>query len=168
MKKLVVILCCTLLFLNSTIEAQVACNSPELKQLEFMIGEWESYDKIGNLEGKSEINIVLGSCIIEEKWEGADGINSQSTLNFDMNSEKWHQVWSDDFGNIQTFEGKMKNGKLTLKSETIDDNGKKVYHKVTYSKGTKGQIQHSWKTSKDNKNWKTVFEGNYKKKKPCL
>ena len=157
-----------LVFSSLGASAQTTCTVPASKQLNFLIGDWEFYTPKGQLSGVSHIKWVSGTCSIEESWEGEDGLNSHSILNYDELEKRWNQVWTDEFGNTLHFSGQFKNGRLTMKAKSQNNQGKTLHHRLTYYKKKNGVIGQVWKTSSDKKNWKTVFNGNLKKKKPWL
>lgn len=164
--KLLLIL--TLIFSTLSMTAQSTCSTPENKQLDFLIGDWEFYTPSGKLSGTSHIKWTAGTCSIEENWEGADGLNSHSILSYDVHDKVWSQVWTDEFGNTLYFSGQVKNGRLFLKATSQNNQGKPLYHRLTYYKKKNGIVGQSWKTSVNKKKWETVFDGVLKKKKPCL
>jgi hypothetical protein len=57
-------------------QQQAPCKSPESSQFDFWLGEWECSWKDAKGEtkkGSNKINKILGSCVIEENFNGNPG-----------------------------------------------------------------------------------------------
>jgi hypothetical protein len=55
-----------------------------------------------------------------------------------------------------------------MKATSINAQGKKVHHLITYSKNTDGTIDQVWQKSTNQKDWETIFNGTYKRQKAVL
>ncbi|MFK7950291.1 MAG: DUF1579 family protein [Saprospiraceae bacterium] len=157
-----------LLFFSYSAQSQVACDSDAAQQLDFLIGDWELFSKDGNMIGQNKVKLVFGTCTLEEDFKGADGLKTHSTFSYDVKNKRWTQAWSDDFGNKLNFKGTFKNDKLTLKANSTNANGKKVYQRIIYKKQANGGVSQVWQKSANNKEWKTTYSGTYKRKKAVL
>lgn len=157
-----------LLLFNFSAHSQVACDTEAAQQLDFLIGDWELFSKDGEMIGQNKVKLVFGTCSLEENFKGADGLKTHSTFSYDEKNSRWTQAWSDDFGNKLNFKGTFKNDKLTLKANSTNAKGKKVYHRIVYKKQTNGTVSQIWQKSSNNKEWKTTYSGTYKRKKAVL
>jgi hypothetical protein len=157
-----------LLSLNFQSQAQTACNHDGSRQLDFMIGDWDFFAKNGELLGENKIQLVLGTCTLEEAYESTDGFKTRSVMSFDENTKIWSNIWTDDFGTTLHFSGKFQDNKLLMKATSINAQGKKTYHRLTYSQNANGTISHIWQKSTNQKDWETIFNGTYKRQKAVL
>ena len=156
------------LLLNFNTQAQTACSNDGASQLDFMLGDWDFFSKDGELIGENNIRLVLGTCTIEENYESSDGFKTRSVMHYDIENKNWSQIWTDDFGTTLHFNGKFQNNKLSMKAVSINSNGKKTYHKLTYSKNANGTVSQVWQKTTNKKDWKTIFNGTYKRQKAVL
>ena len=51
---------------------RLPCSSPQFRQFDFWIGEWDVFGKTGQKAGDSKISLILDSCIILEEWTSAN------------------------------------------------------------------------------------------------
>jgi hypothetical protein len=155
------------LLLNLNIQAQT-CSNDGSNQLDFMLGDWDFFSKDGTLLGENNIRLVFGTCTVEENYESTDGFKTRSVMNFDSKTESWSQIWSDDFVTTLHFNGKFQNNKLMMKAISINPQGKKTYHRLTYSKNANGTMSQIWQKSMNQKDWETIFNGTHKRQKAVL
>ncbi len=159
----------TVLLIGSySAQSQITCNSNEAKQLDFMLGNWEFFSKDGTLLGQNSIELVFGTCMIEENYESVDGLKTHSITSYDAENHRWTQIWTDEFGSTVNFSGTFKNNILALRATAVNSKGKKTYHRLTYSKKTNGTMSQIWQKSTNQKEWTTIFEGTLKQKKAVL
>jgi hypothetical protein len=138
--------------------------SPEFRQFDFWIGEWDTKNPQGVPSGSSSIQLILGTCVIFENW--ASPVTSGKSFNiFDVTDKKWHQTWVDDKGTFTHYVGEFKDGKMMLVSDSIV-NGKKTLARMTFSKLPNGDVrQHGENSADEGKTWTTTFDLTYSKKK---
>ena len=91
---------------------QYGCNSPESKQFDFWLGDWE-FTSQGS-RGANRVTKILGGCVILENFgDGtADTLNGQSISTFDRATKKWKQTWVDNGASYLDFTGGMADGKV--------------------------------------------------------
>jgi hypothetical protein len=139
--------------------------APEFRQFDFWLGEWDAKNTQGITVGTSNIQMILGSCIIFENWSGGSGTNGKSFNVYDTNDKKWHQTWVDDKGTFTHYIGGLVEGKMVLDSDTVV-NGKKAIGRMTFSKLPNGDVrQHGERSTDEGKTWTTSFDFIYSKKK---
>lgn len=156
------------LLLAFPVQSQTTCSSDAAQQLDFMLGDWDFFSKNGDVIGENSIKLIPGTCTIEEKFKSVDGLKSHSLMNYNEQTKRWSQVWSDDFGNRLYFTGTFQGNKLVMKATSTNAKGKKVHHKMTYYKKSNGIVGQTWVKSENQKEWSTVFSGTHKKKKAVL
>lgn len=72
---------------------------PVFRQFDFAIGTWEVQDERGKVVGVSRITTDLDQCLVEERFEGKQGLESISYFFFDLGSGEWVRASGDDRGN---------------------------------------------------------------------
>jgi hypothetical protein len=138
--------------------------SPEFRQFDFWIGEWDTKNPQGVPSGSSSIQLILGTCVIFENW--ASPVTTGKSFNiFDVTDKKWHQTWVDDKGAFTHYIGEFKDGRMMLVNDSVV-NGKKTLARMTFSKLPNGDVrQHGENSTDDGKTWTTTFDLTYSKKK---
>ena len=139
--------------------------SPEFRQFDFWIGEWDVKNPQGVPSGSSSIQLILGQCIIFENWSGGGGSNGKSFNIYDTNDKKWHQTYVDDKGTFAHYIGGFVNGEMVITADTVVA-GKKTLAKMTFSKLPNGDVrQHGENSTDEGKTWTTSFDLTYSRKK---
>ena len=91
-------------------QPQYGCDSPESRQLDFWVGEWDLTYSAGGKEAKSRNRItkVLGGCVILEEFTGAPGtrLDGRSYSTYDRATKRWKQTWVDSEGTHLDFAGR--------------------------------------------------------------
>lgn len=138
--------------------------SPEFRQFDFWIGEWDAKNPQGLTVGSSSIQLILGSCVIFENW--STPVSSGKSFNiYDSVTKKWHQNWVDDKGTYTNYIGGLVDGKMVYVAETVK-NGKKSLAKMTFSKLANGDVRQFGESSTDEgKTWTATFDFIYVRKK---
>lgn len=139
--------------------------SPEFRQFDFWIGDWDVKNPQGVPSGSSSVQLILGQCIIFENWSGGGGSNGKSFNIYDTNDKKWHQTYVDDKGTFAHYIGGLVDGKMVMVADTILA-GKKTLAKMTFSKLENGDVRQFGENSTDDgKTWTTSFDLIYSRKK---
>ena len=139
--------------------------SPEFRQFDFWIGEWDVKNPQGVPAGSSTIQLILGQCTIFENWSGGGGSNGKSFNIYDTNDKRWHQTYVDDKGTFTHYIGGLVDGKMVLTADTIAA-GKKTLARMTFSKLENGDVRQFGENSTDGgKTWTTAFDLVYSRKK---
>jgi hypothetical protein len=142
------------------------CDTPEHRQFDFWVGEWDVVPKNAKANNKpsSSIQRILADCVIYENY--TNGKYEGKSFNiYDRVSKKWHQTWVDMGGALIHFAGGLKNGVMVLEGEQITPQGK-VWNKMEYTPNADGTVRQVWTVSGDGgKTWTTAFDGTYHRKK---
>lgn len=138
--------------------------SPNFRQLDFWIGEWDAKNTQGITVGSSSIQLILGQCVIFENW--STPVSSGKSFNiFDTKDGKWHQNWVDDRGTYTHYVGTLVDGSMVYVADTTVA-GKKALAKMTFSKLPNGDVrQHGENSVDEGKTWSTTFDFTYVRKK---
>ena len=136
------------------------CSSPEYRQFDFWLGEWDVAED-GKPAGVNRITAILGGCAVREEWKGSSGLTGTSLNMWDSAKKRWSQTWVDDKGNVLFLVGGLQGPKMILEGDTPDGKGGMVKNRITWSP-LPPALRQVWETSKDRgKTWETAFDGDY-------
>ena len=140
------------------------CNgSPEFRQFDFWIGEWDAKNAQGLTVGSSSIQLILSNCVIFENWNTP--VNSGKSFNvFNRNDKKWYQTWVDDKGNINHYTGTLIDGKMVMVGESPNVTPRTLL-RMTFSKLPDGSVRQLGESSTDDgKTWTQRYDFTYVRK----
>ncbi len=142
------------------------CATPEHRQFDFWLGDWDVTNPAGKVAGHNRITLILGGCALREEWTGASGTSGTSLNVFDADARKWRQTWVDDGGSVLLLTGEFRDGKMVLEGESPAGKGKTARQRITWTPASDGRVRQLWDSSADGgKTWKVEFDGMYAKKK---
>ncbi len=150
------------------VEPPTPCSSPEYRQMDFWIGEWEVFTSRNNKVGKSRIEQALGSCVLMEYWEPNAGGRSQSFNVYNSQNHRWEQTTVDNGGNVFYFHGNWNEseGQMILSGESVIEENEVWLNRLSYTPQKDGSVHHLWEVSRDSgKNYLPFWECTYRKKK---
>jgi hypothetical protein len=140
-------------------QAASPCASPEHRQFDFWIGEWEVTLPDGRVAGHNRITPILGGCALREEWTGAKGNQGTSLNAWDADARRWRQTWVDQSGTVLLLAGAFEGGKMVLQS---GDGASR--QRITWTPMNDGRVRQLWDSSSDGgRTWKVEFDGTYKK-----
>lgn len=172
MKKLLLITSC-IFYLASVFAQGKPCSSPEYRQFDFWLGEWEAFDTSGIKRGDSKISLVLDSCTLLEEWTSTTVRNGfryagKSYNVYNAADKKWQQYWLDNTGAItKYFKGGFKGGKMIVETENekLNDTSWLIQKMTFYNLGPDKVRQHGQNSNDGGKTWTTSFDFEYRRKK---
>lgn len=143
-------------------------NSPEFRQFDFWLGEW-NVEANGQLAGTSSVQLILDDCVIFENWTSrglSQGYSGKSFNVYNSILKKWEQLWVDNAGGVLKLQGEFKDGELRYFGETPQADGTKLQERLTFFKLPEDRVRQLWEQSRDaGKSWQVVFDGIYKRRK---
>lgn len=140
------------------------CHSPEHRQFDFWLGEWDVARPDGTPAGTNQITSILGGCALHESWRSARGPNEGESFTIFANGG-WHQTWVDNGGSLLRLDGGLKGGRIVLSQEAARPDGSRRIDEVSWEKLPTGQVKQHWRTSTDSgRTWADAFVGIYTKK----
>jgi len=153
--------------------AQKPCSSPEYRQFDFWLGEWEVFAKNGKKAGDSRITLILDSCIILEEWTSASIINGlryagKSFNTWNALSGQWQQTWVDNTGSSTEYlKGKFSDRKLEfLTGEFQFKPDTMAIRRLTFYNLSPDKVRQHGEISKDKgRGWVTEYDLEYRRKK---
>src|SRR5260370_15206346 len=92
------------------------CRSPDHRQLDFWVGDWDAYDMpaTGRPAAHVTITSLLDKCVIHELYEGDPGVRGESFSIYDPTRKVWHQTWVSNRGELLIIAAGMRHGRLML------------------------------------------------------
>lgn len=142
--------------------------SPEFRQFDFWLGEW-NVEANGQLAGTSSVQLILDDCVIFENWTSrglSQGYSGKSFNVYNSTLKKWEQLWVDNAGGVLKLQGEFKDGELRYFGETPQADGTKLQERLTFFKLPEDRVRQLWEQSRDaGKSWQVVFDGIYKRRK---
>lgn len=142
------------------------CDSPESRQLDFWVGEWDLTYTMGGKEAKSRNRItkVLGGCAILEEFSGAPGtrLDGRSYSTYDRATKRWKQTWVDNTASYLDFDGATVDGNMAF-VRTFTKDGKTTHQRMVFRDVKADSLTWVWQSSPDGNVWSTQWEIAYKR-----
>ena len=149
-------------------QPQYGCDSPESRQLDFWVGDWELTYVAGGKEAKSRNRItkVLGGCAVLEEFTGAPGskLDGRSYSTYDRATKRWKQTWVDNTASYLDFDGATVDGDMAF-VRTVTKDGKTTHQRMVWRDVKPDSLTWLWQSSPDAKAWTTQWEIAYKRLK---
>lgn len=119
------------------------CDSPESRQFDFWIGEWNVTDQAtGRHAGVSHIERLYGGCVLRENWS-SDGFRGGSLNGWWKGDGKWHQTWMDQAGAVRHFVGSLVGRQMVLVAElpAPSDPSRTMLVRMTFTPNPDGSVR---------------------------
>jgi hypothetical protein len=145
------------------------CDSPESRQLDFWIGDWElSYVDDGKAgRSRNRVTKALDGCAIVEEFSGAPGtrLDGRSYSTFDRLTRRWKQTWVDNTGSYLDFTGGVSDGAMTFGREA-QTTSSKFLQRMVFRDVKRDSLKWLWQRSDDGgRTWSTQWEIDYRRVK---
>ena len=141
------------------------CNAAEYRQLDFWLGDWDSFESDNPTVSiaRTHIDLIAAGCALHERYEQTDGLIGDSILSFDAARKVWQQTWVTNRGSLMVIAGRFKDGALTLQGEMHVSDGRSLLQRVTWT--AQGSDVREWSVmSKDGgKTWQPAFDVIFRK-----
>jgi hypothetical protein len=144
--------------------ATAACEAPEHRQFDFWLGEWNVHRPDGQQVGTNSISRQYGGCVLHERYTTPRGYSGESLNAYDPGRKLWHQTWVDSAGTLLLLHGRFAGDRMQMEGETVQADGKVVKHRITWTPAPDGTVKQFWEAGSGDGQWKTVFDGTYKRK----
>jgi hypothetical protein len=139
-------------------------DSSESAQFDFWLGEWEVQTPQGQHAGNSNVQKILGSCVVLENWSGG-GLDGKSFNIYNRNLKQWQQYWVDSSGRVTIYTGTLVGGEMHYLAEAGPENGPQVSRRMTFSQLGPGRVRQLGEFSNDGgKSWSVAYDLIYVKK----
>jgi hypothetical protein len=135
--------------------AHPCLQSPEFRQFDYWLGEWDV--EIGGQKlAKSSVQLILDDCVIFENYTSSRGYAGKSFSLYDASTKKWEQRYVDTVGALHHWTGGLDNGVMTFRWD--HDN---TLNRMTYTKEGPDRVRQVLETSTDGKSWTKTYDGLY-------
>lgn len=138
------------------------CTTPEHRQFDFWLGDWDVYDVSDDKTVAATVRIesILGDCVLHELYEDPSGLKGESFSIHDAPRGVWHQTWVTNRGQLIKLEGKKRGDVMYFEASTID-----TLYRATWK--PEGKDVHQWaETSTDGgKTWKQWYDLRFRPRK---
>ena len=138
------------------------CSSPEYRQLDFWLGEWEVTDAAGTTVGKSRVERILNGCAVQENWEGANGWPGKSFNVYNRTLRQWQQFWVSGWGSVTLFLGRAEEDRMVYVGETTDREGRPAQRRMTIARLGPDRVRQVTEMSYDEgRSWQPDYDFTY-------
>jgi hypothetical protein len=150
----------------TTRKAHVCMDTPEYRQFDFWVGDWDVFNPSGRRVGTNKVVRLQDGCIVEENWESARGGSGQSFNFYNPVTKRWHQSYMDSEGDNWMMDGEYRDGALRFEGFIYSPPNSKVQVRMTFTDLGPDKVRQTAETSADNgKTWKPVWDGLYVRKR---
>ena len=131
-------------------------HTPENRQFDFWIGEWNVETTTGQKAGTSRVERILNGCALLENWSG--GGDGKSLNIYNVNRKQWQQFWVDASGEVHEYAGGLVNGEMRFEGPAADHEGNRTMRRMTFTQLDGGRVRQKGEVSGDGKNWSVEYE----------
>jgi tetratricopeptide (TPR) repeat protein len=131
-------------------------HTPENRQFDFWIGEWDVQTTTGQPAGTSKIERIVNGCALLENWSGGGpgkSLNSYNTVR-----KQWQQFWVDSGGEVHEYAGNLVDGEMQFEGPAADHQGNKTLRRMVFHRLDGGRVKQTGFTSPDGKEWTVEYE----------
>ncbi len=148
------------------LEKMAPCRSPEYRQFDFWVGDWDVRAPNGPSVGHNLVTLEQDGCLLVEHWTANTGGQTGTSFNYyDVRDKKWHQLYLDNSGNAGAFPamaGNLVDGKMVL----LTDENQMPVSRWTWYVLEPGKVRQMAEQSSDGqKTWNIVWDSVYTKQK---
>lgn len=148
------------------LEKMAPCRSPEYRQFDFWVGDWDVRAPNGPSVGHNLVTLEQDGCLLVEHWTANTGGQTGTSFNYyDVRDKKWHQLYLDNSGNAGAFPamaGNLFDGKMVL----LTDENQMPVSRWTWYVLEPGKVRQMAEQSSDGqKTWNIVWDSVYTKQK---
>ena len=139
-------------------DAPPACSTPEHRQFDFWIGDWDVYDE-GDAKPSMRIQVekILDGCALRETYRDVNGMVGESLNFYDTGRKRWHQTWTTNRGQALLLDGELAGGRMTFHATEATAEGPVLWRAVWIPQGH--EVRETAETSRDGgKTWRKRFD----------
>lgn len=141
-----------------------ACEGPEYRQFDFWLGQWTVYTVDGKVAGENDISLREDGCVLQEQYVTAGGYKGESLNIYDKSRQRWHQTWVDNQGGLLQLDGGLRNGVMVLEGMAFIAPDTERLNRISWTPNPDGTVRQHWQYQEPSGEWKTVFDGLYKRR----
>jgi hypothetical protein len=138
------------------------CQSPEHRQFDFWLGEWDVTANEAPA-GSNRVESIMNGCAVQENWQGAGGISGTSFNIYDRDTGQWHQTWVDSSGTLLQLDGGLQGNDMVMQGQRpVPASGGTAIHRIRWTPNEDGTVRQLWEASQDSgASWSVMFDGLY-------
>lgn len=140
----------------TTANATPCEHTPENRQFDFWIGEWNVETTTGQKAGSSKVERILNGCALLENWSG--GGDGKSLNIYNAHRKQWQQFWVDASGEVHEYAGGLVNGEMRFEGPASDHDGNRTMRRMTFTRLDGGRVKQKGEVSPDGKSWTVEYE----------
>jgi len=143
---------------------QPCASTQETRQLDYWLGNWTMGS--GADKSTSTVTLSLDKCMFVEHWENGKGHVTEKMFGYSPEDKNWYGMFADNQGRVHVFAGKVAAGVAEFQGPSVGRDGETVLNRIKVVRKTPDKVEQLWEQSTDNgANWKTVFQGEYSRRK---
>jgi hypothetical protein len=165
MRRIALSLAAALLSLSPAMAQTLGCDTPEARQFDFWVGQWDVYATGSEtLVAHSHIEKLYAGCAVRENWMPLKGGGGGSLNAYVPADRQWHQTWVDSSGSWVEFKGGLKDKAMIISGFWAGSaNGKDAVTRMTYTQNADGSVRQFGEVSTDGeKTWAPSFDLTYR------
>jgi tetratricopeptide (TPR) repeat protein len=149
----------------AAVKNQKPCmGSPEYRQFDYWLGEWEVMAQ-GKKLASSSIQLILDDCVIFENYVDVNQYSGKSFSIWDAETKQWQQRYVDSLGAFHAWIGGLENNQMRFFWKH-DVSGTPTTERMTYIREDPDHVrQRIDVTTDDGKSWTTTYDGMYVRRK---
>ena len=150
---------------------QQPCSTPEAAQFDFWVGDWDlswqgpQGGTPAGQTGKARNRVYrdMSGCVIYENFSTVDSSFLGSSWSvYQPQQAQWRQTWVDNSGSYLLFKGGYADGRMVLKSDPVENNGKVFVSRMVFKNISKNSLDWDWQRSDDGgATWKDLWNIHY-------
>ena len=135
------------------------CSSPEYRQFDFWIGDWDAYDmdEPDKVQARAHVESTLNGCVLFEDYQQIDGLHGQSFNLYDASRKLWHESWVTNGGSMMSIEGTFDAGAMEM-SGTVHKDGKDILIRDRWTISNGIVRETAVRSTDGGKTWTTLFD----------
>ena len=139
--------------------------SPEARQFDFWVGQWNVFNPAGRKVGTSVIEESATGCAIMENWTDVFGGNGRSINFYDPATQKWYQYWIGRNGIPTRYSGSFSEGAMRYETDPVQIGTGTQIQKLTFFHVHSDTVrQFAQKSADGGRTWSVVYDFKYVRK----
>jgi hypothetical protein len=148
-----------LLSASPSANQQPSCSTPEYKQFDFWVGDWDAFEAGSTApSARVQVDRLLDGCVLREQYAGADGHQGQSLSIYDGSRKVWHQSWFTNRGELLVIEGTFQSGEIILSGADRTADGKERRVRGIWKPEGDGLRETAVTSTDGGRTWKPWFD----------
>ena len=149
------------------------CSTPEARQLDFWLGEWEltwPAEQMGGAQGdlgrgRNSITRLFDDCVIEENFMTDDAsYGGHSVSVYDVSAGVWRQTWVDSAGGYLWLTGGEVDGQMILSTEPVEKGAGVAVNRMVFADVETDSLEWVWQRSDDGgSTWTDLWNISYRR-----